>query len=518
MRGHTRRLVAAGVAAAVLLAAAGCGSAEKRTGRGEPRVRIQGAKILEADPEHRVEQGALPRALQNLPSRIEAAVPAGGIPEGIAPDVPPSTVDLVDTPVSEALRGLAYQGGVDMILAEGLDRKVSVHLENASWAEAFEAILDAAHLVSEWEGRRVRILTPEQLKTQREAVDSLERQSPQTEVHVLHNLLAEDAKDTLETIISGDGKMGIDKELNAVVVTDTSSRLRAVRHAVASLDQTPPQVMIEAMIIDVVLTDALSYGWDWTVMKQVGDTMNWAQRLTVGAGLNAAAAPGGRIGFGLTRRDWTINGVWDFIETHDNTKVLANPKILAVNNREASIEIIEEIPYQELTQTSDGGQIGTTAFKEVGVKLVGTPRIAADGTIHLDLRAEQSNPTGAAINQIPVIQTRKASTVMTVQSGQTIVIGGLRRRREITNEDKMPLIGDIPGLGGLFRRVVTTEVDTELVIFITPHVVYPNRSLTAREEILTEALDHLERRPMVIRTDPLRLFVGKEEDRARRVP
>jgi type II secretory pathway component GspD/PulD (secretin) len=276
--------------------------------------------------------------------------------------------------------------------------------------------------------------------------------------------------------------------------------------------------MIEAMIVDVTLNDEMHYGWDWTVSKTVGDAMTWGQRLTVGAGVNAAAAPGDQITFTLTRGFWTMSGIWDFIETHDNTKVLANPKILAINNRQATIEIIDEIPYQVLTQTSQGGQIGTTSFKEVGIKLTVTPRIAADGRVHLAMAAEQSSPTGAAVNQIPVIQTRRANNVMVVDDGRTIVIGGLRRRRTVTNEDKTPVMGNLPLIGGLFRRSESVEVETELVIFITPHIVAPDQSLTGREHTLAEAIDHPDTRSLLERSDPLRNPFGNEAERARHIP
>jgi len=509
-------------AAALVLVLGGCAGPARKDAASPSRVRVEGARILEPDPERPVEQGVLP---PDLTERAEAASILADPPDRWrtepGPDVVPDvkvTLELVNAGADEALRGLAYQGDVDLVMAEGINRRVTVRLQDAPWVEAFRSILDGAHLVAQWEGRRVRVVTYEQLLAERTASETLETQFPRTDVVVLQNLKAKDVAATVTSVLSGSGKVGFDEEMNALVVTDTSSRVEAVRRAVARLDHAPPQVMIEAMIIDVTLNDEMHYGWDWTVSKLIGDAMTWNQALTVGAGLNAAAAPGSQVTFALTRKNWTMTGTWDFIETHDNAKVLANPKILAINNRQAIIEIIDEIPYQELTQTSAGGQIGTTSFKEVGIKLTVTPRIAADGTVHLELSAEQSSPTGAAVNQIPVIQTRRAQNVMVVDNGRTIVIGGLRRRRTITNEDKLPLMGDLLLIGGLFRRVETVEVDTELVIFITPHIVTPAQTLTGRERVLAEAIDHPDTRSLLERGDPLRIGVKKEDDRARRVP
>jgi len=510
-----------GVWVAVLVLAAGCSRAH-RAADAPPRVRVEGARILAPDPEAKVEQGALPPALLQR-TEVESIVAEADDrwrtePDpAVVPDVK-VTLDLVDAGAVEALRSLAYQGDVDLVLLTGLDRRVTVRLQEAPWLEAFSAVLDGANLVAQWEGRRVRVLTYEQLLAERQAAENLETQFPRTDVVVLQSLKAEDAAETVATVLSAGGKIGVDEEMNALVITDTSARVGAVRRAVAHLDRAPPQVMIEAMIIDVTLNDEMHYGWDWTVSKTVGDAMTWGERLSVGAGVNAATAPGDQITFSLTRGAWTIGGMWDFIETHDNTKVLANPKILAINNREAMIEIIDEIPYQVLTQTSEGGQIGTTSFKEVGIKLTVTPRIAADGQVHLDLAAEQSSPTGAAVNQIPVIQTRRAQNVMVVDNGRTIVIGGLRRRRTVTNEDKVPLMGDLPLIGGLFRRSESVEVETELVIFITPHIVSADQSLTGRQQTQAEAIDHPDSRSLLERSDPLRNPFRNEAERARRVP
>ena len=518
-RSKAMRWLIAATVTITLLAATGCGSARRTAdpAKDSPRVRVSNARILDADPGRPVEQGPVAPAAVEPPDGGEPETDESETPADVAPDVMVS-LDVVDVPAAETLRGLAYQGNVDLSFAQGIDSRVTVHLKETPWAEAFQAVLTAGNLVARWDGLRVRILTAAQLAKEHEALDAIERQRPETAVLVLQNLPAEDAAKTVQGVLGADGKIGTDLETNALVVTAGASRLKAVRRAVGLLDRAPPQVMIEATIVDVVLSDDLRYGLNLTATLNGANTAAWSQRLSTGAGANAALTPGGAITFTVTPGNWTLDGLWDFIETHNNTKVLANPRILAVNNREANIEIIEEIPYQQLTQTSAGGQIGTTEFKQVGVKLNVKPRIAADGTIHLILVAEQSNSTTATVNQIPVIQTRKASNVMVVGDGQTIVIGGLRRRRTVTTEDKIPLVGDIPVIGALFRRSVSTEADTELAIFITPHIVRQGQGLTDREKVLASALDHRDRRTLLERSDPLRLRVPAEEEKAHSLP
>ncbi len=514
----------AAVAAALLLLAgvAGCAGrfAPGRARDDGPEVRIHGARILAPDPEHAVEPPPLPPFYgeEDPEGRLEADLGPAGPPAGVGEGVI-ITLDLVDTRAVDALRSLAYQGEVDMVVAGGGDVRVTIHLKDAPWLEAFEAVLDGAHLVAQWEGRRVRVLTAEQMAAERAVDENLERITPSAAVIRLQNMLAKDAASALAPVLSATARVGVDEETNTLLVSDTPRRLSLLRRAAERLDRLPPQVMIEAIIVDVALEDDLAYGFDWTAIKQGGDTMTLGQALSTAAGTNPATNPGGFVTFVLGGSDFTITGLLDFLQSHDNTQVLANPKVLAINNRTASIEIIDEVPFQQLTQTSGGGQIGTTEFKEVGVKLLVTPRIAADGSVHMELNAEQSNQTGAVGAQgVPVINTRRSSTTLTVRDGQTFVLGGLRRVRTAVTEDKVPFFGDIPGLGALFRRNVSVEVETELVIFIRPRIVRPGATLTRREATLAGAIDHPDRRPQILRSAPLRCDVeGQDEDR-RTVP
>jgi len=504
--------------AAAALVPGGCNQPARTQGAAAaaPRIRVQGARILETDPELQAD-ASVPAPVVELPpvtiEQTEKSEPPPDVGAGVK-----VSLDVVDARAGDILRGLAYQGNVDLALAPGINQRVGVRLQDTPWPEAFQAVLSAAQLVARWEGRRARVLTSAQLRSEREASDQLERLRPQTIVLPLQNLPAQDTAKALSSVLSDVGRIGVDEERNALVVTDGPSRLEAISRTIRDLDRAAPQVMIEAIIVDVTLNDELHYGFDWTLAKAEGDQVGLNQALTVGAGTNALTNPGANATFTLLGSNWTISGVYDVLQTFDSVQILANPKVLAINNRQATIQIIDEIPYQELTQTSGGGQIGTTSFKEVGIKLEVKPRIAADGTVHLQLTAEQSAPTGAVVNQVPVIQTRRSTTVMTVGDGRIVTLGGLRRRRAATNEDKVPLLGDIPWLGVLFRRVETVEVDTELVVFIRPKIIPPGTKLTVRERTMAEAIDNVERRPQVIRTDPLRRNIQEEDDRARRVP
>ena len=171
--------------------------------------------------------------------------------------------------------------------------------------------------------------------------------------------------------------------------------------------------------------------------------------------------------------DWSINANFAIGAENREAKVLSNPKLLVLNNQEASIDIIEEIPYMQsqTTSASTGDTTGTTSFKEAGIKLKVKPQINRDGSVILVVSPEQSYRTGEAIDQTPIINTTRSSTTLMLRSGETAAIGGLIRETESSTENKIPLLGDIPILGYLFKKVQKNKNRTELTIFITAKIV-----------------------------------------------
>jgi type II secretory pathway component GspD/PulD (secretin) len=195
---------------------------------------------------------------------------------------------------------------------------------------------------------------------------------------------AEQMEKTFNKLVSNDGRVGIDSRLNSIVVTDTTANLKRIRQTVNKLDVKAPQVMIEALIVNVKLTNQLKLGVDWT---KLGTASNY---LSQGLSTTKSTNPFGKVTFSATSGDWNIQGLMDFIETNKDVRILANPQVLVLNNHTAIIKTVKEIPYQELSQTSGGGNIGTTAFKEAGITLEVTPQITEDGYIIMTIKPEQS--------------------------------------------------------------------------------------------------------------------------------
>lgn len=302
-----------------------------------------------------------------------------------------------------------------------------------------------------------------------------------TEVFSLNFANAEQMEKTFNKLVSNSGKVGIDSRLNSLVVTDTPASLKRIRHAISKLDVKSRQVMIEALIVNVKLTNQLKMGVDWT---KLGTVSNYFSQ---GLSMTGSTNPFGKVTFSTTSNEWNIQGLIDFVETNKDVRILANPKVLVLNNHTATIKTVKEIPYKELSQTSGGGSIGTTAFKEAGVVLEVTPQISEDGYIIMIIKPEQSAQidtfTLSDGGEVPVIETRKADTTLRIKDGQTIIIGGLRERQPSIQESKVPLLGNVPIVGALFRKVNNELIESELGIFITPHI-YTDGELSAEEKNL----------------------------------
>ena len=193
---------------------------------------------------------------------------------------------------------------------------------------------------------------------------------------------------------------------------------------------------------------------------------------------------GGTLNFSLLNDAVDVELALNILHKQVEAKLLANPRVLVLDNETANFEIIREIPYRELRQVAREDPITYTAFKNVGVQLKVTPHITGDGMIKLHIVPEFGVLVSKDSNGVPTVDTRRADTIALVKDSQTIVIGGLRKRETSKDISKVPLISDIPLLGALFKSETETKVTRELVVFITPRIVTePTLSETEKKQL-----------------------------------
>ena len=196
----------------------------------------------------------------------------------------------------------------------------------------------------------------------------------------------------------------------------------------------------------------------------------------------------GYLNLGLLTNSIDIDALLKAEQEITDAKLLANPRILVLDNEQATFDIVTEHPYVE--RTISGSQITETVkFKEVGIKLVVTPHLTREGMIRLHLQPEFGIKVGVVqveTNDVPIVDTRKVDTIALVRDGQTVVLGGMRKKDTTKQINKIPLLGDIPILGGLFRFEGEDTAITELIVFITPRIVPQEPVLSLDEHLAFE--------------------------------
>ncbi len=297
----------------------------------------------------------------------------------------------------------------------------------------------------------------------------------ETKIFDLSYAKAEDISRKIEPVLTPNvGQIKHDQRSNALVVTDTPQRIKDIEHMVLAFDERDKEVLIEAQIVSVVLSDQFKMGIDWEAIVSDFHALDMASDFDI----LSAGEKRGKISIGtLASDDYSV--LLEALQTVGNTNTLSRPRITAMNNEEAKILVGSTQPYVTTTTTTPASGATTTAesvnFIEVGVKLFVTPTIHNDDFISMEIRPEVSSVaqflTTSNNNTIPIVETSEAETRVMVKDGVTIVIGGLIKDEKVESVKKVPVLGDIPVLGHMFRNQDTLKRKTELVIFLTPHLI-----------------------------------------------
>jgi type IV pilus secretin PilQ/predicted competence protein len=302
----------------------------------------------------------------------------------------------------------------------------------------------------------------------------------------------------LDKFKSAQGSVSFIQGTSHIIVTDTEAKIRDIKSLIEKIDRITPQVLVEVRIYDITSKDNYDLGIEWnagrrtnldasgniinddiTVKKGGADT--FVGSLTdpaVSAGFQGstnktADATLGFLRLGVLNDHVNIDAVLRAEKENIDAKLLANPRILVIDNEEATFDIVTEQPYVEKT-ISSGTVTESVKFKEVGVKLVVTPHVARDGMLRMTIAPEFSvlvERVTVSSSNVPVVDTRKVRTVALVRDGQAVVLGGLKKKETSQQVNKVPVLGDIPVLGKLFRFEGESTVNTELVVFITPQII-----------------------------------------------
>ena len=269
--------------------------------------------------------------------------------------------------------------------------------------------------------------------------------------------------------LTGNVKIVADEETNALLITAFVRNFPAVEKLVKQLDVLLPQVLIEAQIIEVTLDDESAFGVER--MWEQGTTYNDKTYQQQGTSNFVLAEEIFGLKYGSL--SGKLNSMLHALTKDTKVNILSTPRIMTRNNQEAIINVGQAVPFLVSTQeTATGGILTSTDFRDVGVTLTVTPRINRSGTVSLDVNQQINSLVEFTLFDAPIISTREASAFVTIKDKQTMVIGGMIKDDKTETVHKIPVLGSIPLLGRLFRRTDMRIEKTELMVFITTHVIH----------------------------------------------
>lgn len=275
---------------------------------------------------------------------------------------------------------------------------------------------------------------------------------------------------------SGDGmsvpqdvRVIADKDNNALLILAAAADYERIEAALKKLDVLPRQVLIEVTIAEVTLTDEFSMGLEWFFNN--GSRIQG--KLDSGSAGIAQLAPG--LSFSWKNAVGDVNAVLNMLDKDSRLNIISSPHITVADNQTAKIQVGDRVPTISQTQatTTTTGVIESVQYVETGVLLSVTPRVNAGGQVTMEINQEVSNATETTTSSInsPTIQRRTAESTVTVQNGETLILGGLINEKKSKASDGLPYLSEIPLLGGLFGKQSYTDNRTEMIILITPRVL-----------------------------------------------
>ncbi|MGK0374575.1 MAG: general secretion pathway protein D [Arenicella sp.] len=264
-----------------------------------------------------------------------------------------------------------------------------------------------------------------------------------------------------------------DESTNSLIVTGSPHYYKAVREAMKQLDSTPLQVLVEARIMELTLSDDLQYGLEWYLNGSRGSSNTRGGLDFRGAGISAIQP-----GFSyVVERAGEVRAALNGLADDSRLKVLSSPSLMVLNNRTASILVGDEVPIptrQAVSNISpEAPTVNEIEYRNTGILLTVSPRVNSGGMVTMEISQEVSSVINNTTSQIdaPTIQQRQLNSTVSIRDGQTVVLGGLIREQSSSREAGVPLLKNIPALGKLFSTTTDVSKRTELIVLITPRVI-----------------------------------------------
>ncbi|PYX88410.1 MAG: type IV pilus secretin PilQ, partial [Acidobacteria bacterium] len=392
--------------------------------------------------------------------------------------------------------------GLNVVLDPNVKGTLTIVLDDVPWDQALDIVLKNNDLSRQLEGNVLRIATVETLKKEADArraqveaealaVDKV------TVTRFLSYAHAKDVVPTVKNFLSQRGDVIADERTNALIVQDIPNTIPAIDRLLQQLDRKTQEVEIEARVVAATRSFArdigtqLGFGWG-NAANAVGGASSVgtsptqvfnvpAQYVTVGGSAATAGtqiplfsnlpvtSPTSGLNFINVSRNIRIDAVLTMAESRGLLKILSRPRVVTQNNIQALVRQGVRVPI--VTQAQLGGP-PTVSYVDAFLRLTVTPQITSENTIFLNVDVENTTPDfGRTVQGNPTLITQQATTQVLVTDGGTVVIGGVIQTQNSVNVAQVPLLGNIPALGNLFKRRSVSTSNQELIFFITPRII-----------------------------------------------
>ncbi len=422
------------------------------------------------------------------------------------------TFNFQDIPVRSALQLLADISGLNLVASDSVGGSVTLRLVNVPWDQALDVVLRAKSLDKRRNGNVIWIAPQEELaKYEQSIADARMKAEDNAELVTDYVPIsygkAKDIAKLLTTgttqgtggggagssngsrgFLSSRGSVSFDDRTNTLLINDNPQKIRELRALIAVLDKPVQQVLIESRI--VIATDQFTrelgakFGAQAKRINPSGQTISTGgtdlgNGTASGTNVNLpVASPAGSFALGVLGKNYALDLELSAAQTEGRGEVISSPRVITANQQEAVIRQGQEIgyvTYQNSATGAAGSGTATVQFKDAVLELKVTPTITSDNRVYLMINVKKDALAGyitvPGSGQVPTIDTREINTSVLVDNGQTVVLGGIYEITKQNNATKVPGLGDIPGIGVLFRNTSRQSDKAELLIFVTPRIL-----------------------------------------------
>jgi len=427
-----------------------------------------------------------------------------GLPEAISTPVYTGkkiSLDFQDIDIRRVLQLLASYTGQNILVADSVRGNITLLLKDIPWDHVLDLILKSKGLAKRQQANVIWIAPAAELNKVEDEEARAETQRLKTALlHTVYIQLkyakASDieklidrnqvnhsqasgsehatkstahTEDEWSSLLSHRGRVSVDQRTNTLIIIDTKIKLEQISKMIELLDVPVRQVMIEARVIRASTDFTKELGVKWSAVTKGGDRGFLTSNLNIDLGVSSASVS--KIAFGLIHlADTVLDLELSALQADGTAEVISSPKVLTADKQKANVAAGRQVPYQ--TRENTGGVTNTaTSFKDALLSLDVTPSITPDGRVEMQLHITSDSPGELAPNGEFILNKNQINTNVLVKDGETVVLGGIFEQDNRHTKTKVPLLGNIPGIGGLFRRTEKIDKKSELLIFVTPRIV-----------------------------------------------